>query len=59
MGLALDEPAGEKDERLESDGISFIIDKKLSKNLKEITIDYRTSWFGKGFTVRAAGAYQC
>jgi Fe-S cluster assembly iron-binding protein IscA len=59
LGLALDEPAGEKDEKLESDGVSFIIDKKLSKSLREITIDYRNSWFGKGFTVRAAGAYQC
>lgn len=58
MGLALDEP-GENDERIEKEDLLFIVEKRITNNFSEIKVDFRASWFGKGFVVNAAGASFC
>ena len=53
MALALDEPRN-TDEKFESAGLKFLIDKDLMEEVKPIKIDYQTSPYGEGFKIESS-----
>ena len=53
MGVALDEPK-EGDLREEIDGIQFVMQDKLAKEVKDVKVDYKVSIAGKNFVVTSS-----
>jgi Fe-S cluster assembly iron-binding protein IscA len=58
LGIALDEPT-EEDEQISSNGIDIIFNKQDKNFFHHTTIDFESSFFGKGFVVRSANAGAC
>ena len=58
LGLALDEPSA-NDVEVQNGQFSFILEKKLTGSFQEVTIDYKDSWFQKGFTITTNSAMRC
>jgi iron-sulfur cluster assembly protein len=50
LALALDEPK-DTDESVETNGITYLIDKELSDRLGEVTVDYVEEGWRTGFMV--------
>lgn len=48
--MALDEPE-ENDERLEKDGLSFVINKQLLEDIKPVKVDFVETDRGSGFYI--------
>lgn len=56
--MALDEPKDD-DEKLPEGKLTFLVEPRISATIPEIKIDYKDSFFGKGFVVNAAGNGTC
>lgn len=56
--MALDE-AKENDIVIEENGLKFVFDEKLDKEVPEISLDYGSSGAGQGFFIRTANASAC
>ena len=54
LGLALDDEAKDNDDKFESAGLHFLIDKDLMEKVKPIKIDYQTSQYGEGFKIESS-----
>ncbi|WP_110928611.1 HesB/IscA family protein [Bacillus massiliglaciei] len=50
-GMAFEQEATEKDEKLEQFGINILVDQEDGKILNGTTIDYKQSMMGGGFTI--------
>lgn len=56
FNVALDEH-NDNDTHLKVDGLDFIIDKKLTESIISFIIDYKDSFFWKGFQVNYRSEY--
>lgn len=52
MGLVLDEPS-DNDDYYQENSLKFIMGKNISQKFSEVHIDYRDSFLGKGFLIKA------
>lgn len=55
LRLALEESALPTDEQFEQDGIKFLVNNNDKPYFNGLSLDYRDSWMGGGFTLVDAG----
>lgn len=58
LGLSLDTEK-ENDDKVESGGIEFLVDKEMIDVIKEVYVDYIASGFRRGFTISTTSAHGC
>ena len=57
--MSLEETEEVGDKLVESSGFKFVMDPQALKYAQGATVDYRTTIFGKGFTIRTNRGGQC
>lgn len=59
MGLALDERKNEDDLIVEENGAKVVYSKDLEDYIKNLTLDYSSKWYNKGFRLHGGGYGSC